>query len=321
MQCQEGIKEPTHIFTDRRTALLEKSIDRVLIFPLRGAGVFSTDIFDRIEEYAARDISRNSDSLNGILGIFEFFRKMKSTVYQLWGLPILLLETFEVEWVYAPRTLANRFAWALTWTVSPGERCTFHSSWSWVGWKMPNEVTFPILNTNKRKTVRWGSIKFGIEIKVQLQNDKVVTLEELFNPVVSHSYYPTRFLIVDAWIVSIRFEYKALQEPERVTYETEGGRIMEYLVYPKHLYNHLNQGLWTKVEGCSTLHSFRQKRKAVNKSTFHSLLPEKSWYGMVLTFYDDPDYERWKTVILLHREGHLYERIGTIDNVDCKRFF
>jgi hypothetical protein len=86
-------------------------------------------------------------------------------------------------------------------------------------------------------------------------------------------------------------------------------------------YDELNQGLWAKIDGHSKLYFFHLTRLAPDGSPFHTLLQEHSWDGMVITYTDEPEDQRWMTVIVLHKAGFVYERIGTVYNIECEGFF
>lgn len=56
------------------------------VFPLRGIGITSAEIFDRISEYSTRELSYDSDALNAFAGIFNAFKSLDLRQH-FWGLP------------------------------------------------------------------------------------------------------------------------------------------------------------------------------------------------------------------------------------------
>lgn len=98
------------------------------------------DIFDRINEYASRSLSYDSDALNAFQGILKVFEKAACPVYHYWGVPIIsgtLLNVQNINWI-------TRFALGLTWvTQTAGKRREGLPSWSWTGWKGWENLSFP----------------------------------------------------------------------------------------------------------------------------------------------------------------------------------
>jgi len=104
------------------------------VFPEDGIGREPRDIVRRLNEYAARQLSFESDTLNAILGIFQPYQARK--VYHLWGVPFLA-ESDRLE---------RNFALALGWSTRvPGnaKRQTGFPTWSWVGWANSDNLTVP----------------------------------------------------------------------------------------------------------------------------------------------------------------------------------
>jgi len=76
------------------------------------------------------DLTYQSDTLNGLLGIFRAFQELPVPAYHYWGVPIL----FQTE-AEAPESITARFLRGLTWRLSkPSPRRIGFPSWSWAGW-------------------------------------------------------------------------------------------------------------------------------------------------------------------------------------------
>ncbi|KAF4997434.1 hypothetical protein FGRMN_3798 [Fusarium graminum] len=85
-----------------------------------------------IEEYTARDLSNEDDSLNAVLGIFKHYESIPEyaaePIKHLWGVPILEADSIQGDVLFL-----------MFWKhreVATGRRLGF-PSWSWAGWSGP----------------------------------------------------------------------------------------------------------------------------------------------------------------------------------------
>jgi len=89
------------------------------------------DITQHIEAYSQRDLTYDSDVLNGISGIFRAFEQLYTPIYQLRGIPFLPDQYSNPE-----RKRTRQFALGLCWQhKTEVQRREGFPSWSWTGWK------------------------------------------------------------------------------------------------------------------------------------------------------------------------------------------
>lgn len=106
------------------------------VFPEDGIGRHAQDIVKRLNEYASRQLTFGSGSLNAILGIFRPFQDKQ--VYHLWGVPFFADS--------APGNMERNFVMALSWNTRVPDQARCRSNfptWSWVGWKRLDNLTVP----------------------------------------------------------------------------------------------------------------------------------------------------------------------------------
>jgi hypothetical protein len=96
------------------------------------------ELWTRIEEFSACELSHNSDSLNAFLEILKLYENCVPAVYHFWGLPTN----------YPGKTgTPHPFILILVWThemnknETPPVRRTMFPSFEWIGWK--EAATFP----------------------------------------------------------------------------------------------------------------------------------------------------------------------------------
>jgi hypothetical protein len=99
------------------------------VFPVKGIGQKPHDIWDRIAEYSERQLSYESDILDGILGIMHAFEvrysHSRKRFSHIWGIPI---------WHAGENTFLQGLVWR---PVLPMKRRLNFPSWSWTGWLGP----------------------------------------------------------------------------------------------------------------------------------------------------------------------------------------
>lgn len=132
MHCCESFGAPLdalHIPTKDRFRISM----REGLFPLHGQEPL--DIWSRIEEYTQREMTYDSDALNGMLGLLRVFRKKHAVkpMFHLWGLPIF---SGLYHQPLKPRREVDQFVKSLCWRLTkPSNRRQGFPSWSWTGWK------------------------------------------------------------------------------------------------------------------------------------------------------------------------------------------
>ncbi|UKZ64001.1 uncharacterized protein TrAtP1_005223 [Trichoderma atroviride] len=120
------------------TCDLERSWSGWNIFTKGLFGKYPWEVITYISVYAQRQLTYDSDALNGILGILRLLEEEpKYPVCHFWGVPILpcVQKHANGQAVHVNRTVSDRFISGLCWTsVTPGRRRAQFPSWSWTGW-------------------------------------------------------------------------------------------------------------------------------------------------------------------------------------------
>jgi hypothetical protein len=89
------------------------------------------DITRHIEAYSQRDLTYDSDALNGISGIFRAYEQLSTPIYQLSAIPFL-----PDQFANSERKQTRHFALGLCWNHNTEvQRREGFPSWSWTGWK------------------------------------------------------------------------------------------------------------------------------------------------------------------------------------------
>lgn len=129
------------------TCDLERSWSGWNIFMRGSIGKYPWKILTNISDYNKRQLTYESDALNGILGILRRFEEEpKYPVYHFWGVPVLpcVRKHENGQAVYVQRTMVDRFLSGLCWnSKSPGNRRARFPSWSWTGWSCEVEEVSP----------------------------------------------------------------------------------------------------------------------------------------------------------------------------------
>ncbi|KAE9375183.1 HET-domain-containing protein [Stipitochalara longipes BDJ] len=103
--------------------LLWESSQKARIFSIGGKAVGRHDFYKTVSEYSGRQLTYESDILNGVWGVLRTFQNSKYPIHHYWGVP-----------VYAKQSgydFIAGFAWDL---VKPARRRAGFPSWSWAGW-------------------------------------------------------------------------------------------------------------------------------------------------------------------------------------------
>ncbi|RYP73975.1 hypothetical protein DL771_003286 [Monosporascus sp. 5C6A] len=178
MHCFESISMPTDPLHVRDGSTFREGIKRFRLYPNTGFAKAPINIVDRVNEYAGRRLSYESDRLNAVLGVLKEFEKLKPPIYHFWGLPLLhdidMTEVKFSDWLW-PTSAGNdngvspvgkyldaateyslRIACGLIWDFRlPGHRRRNFPSWSWVGWSNWTDLTFDFINTRKSTKPNW----------------------------------------------------------------------------------------------------------------------------------------------------------------------
>lgn len=126
MHCWEGLKAPPEAL---------QKMKYYQCFPDDGIGKDPRDIVTRLNEYASRQLTYQSDILNAFLGIFRPYQQKE--IFHFWGIPFL---------VGSETDTSKSFASALGWTTRLPDRATRRASfpsWSWAGWGDLDNLVIP----------------------------------------------------------------------------------------------------------------------------------------------------------------------------------
>ena len=154
-------------------------------FPNRGVGNDLLSPRDRIEEFARRELTFDSDALNAFQGIIEEFKGLNRPVHFLSGIPLIPSEYFVRSEIGKAREAAQ-LTFGLTWGYRRRNQRKIHRryafpSWSWLDWKVetanrPAQVDFFRLSSTKspRAKIILGFFQNHVEIGVELPDSTVI---------------------------------------------------------------------------------------------------------------------------------------------------
>jgi hypothetical protein len=131
-----------------------------------------------LEKYSARQITKEVDTLDAILGVIKHIQSLRPTVQLLRGLPFfkILAQTSE-NWFM--ESFEEVLTAALSWNLcgdevnSPQRQLTFHS-WTWAGWS--GEADFfvrKVSETRHRSFIRLESVSGEIVASSALWKDNM----------------------------------------------------------------------------------------------------------------------------------------------------
>jgi ankyrin repeat protein len=136
---REAIKLPTRIWEKMKSVRYEQKPrlqGTSWLFPREGAVSLQEDggrLFQRLAEYTPRQLTRQSDILNAMLGIFQFYASLRDPVHHLCGIPIMTQRPHHEE---VDRTNLGGFCSGLCWRLlHRTKRRHGFPSWSWTGWR------------------------------------------------------------------------------------------------------------------------------------------------------------------------------------------
>lgn len=185
-----------------------------------GFGVDYEGLNDHLERYTKRNLTRQSDIINGLRGVLRAFSRMPTPIRHYWGVPMDYRPHDYSPWrsnnaplparkpsEMFPGYLDAGFAYGICWDLEmPTVRREGFPSWSWAGWIGP------------LKHYAWGffsplSADDDPEVKIWLQkvDGTYHRLSECVIVDVNQSYSTTTsytpLLRIEAWTVEVRFKY------------------------------------------------------------------------------------------------------------------
>ncbi|KAK8102377.1 HET-domain-containing protein [Apiospora sp. TS-2023a] len=264
------------------------------------------DMWDHIEEYSQRDLTYDSDALNGILGIFRQYRMNKTPVYHFWGIPFSASNSHS--------SAEEQFLASLCWLSWPQKHKYHHvnrfrradfPSWSWTGWQ---HDSVPFFTDGRKPFNITGSIS------VQCSNDSSVSrFEEFYEQRIKTDSWgdSTKFLIVDCWTVELDVKIPRLSPRAILEAPWSSGA----LAWPVNKHGQEEDNI------VATALSLEDVGPDSNLNTDSSGIQEPHWLALVFE-----DIEAFRLAggfhegmgIVVRRYGDYYERVGNIklDNDD-----
>ncbi|KAI0886814.1 heterokaryon incompatibility protein-domain-containing protein [Annulohypoxylon maeteangense] len=182
MTCRETVREPSN--KDFFIASLNEG-------PISLFGQ-KLSAWDHIESYCRRELSFNSDALNGILGILRLHQQSQNPVYHFWGMPFSADKNNLVEQAFlASLCWESTIESEDTMEIKEPRREDF-PSWSWTGWKTPIRRFF---NEYSRPPKLAGTVS------VHLQDGPILGFQDAFDQNIKKSDFSklSKFLDVECW--------------------------------------------------------------------------------------------------------------------------
>jgi len=153
MRCSESLQIPLDLLHHHKIIESDRSSLSVAVTPRIGSNPSTFHTY--ISDFSKRTLSRETDTLNALQGIFRRFEK-ECQLYTYYGIPFHPRAT---ETRRGVRTLQGGFLYGLLWTrTKPGSRVLGFPSWSWAGWNggyvckdWPPSTRFNSLNDELKK--------------------------------------------------------------------------------------------------------------------------------------------------------------------------
>jgi hypothetical protein len=226
-----------------------------------------------IRDFSERKITFQSDTLNALLGVLNFFQEAYPDEFRhIWGQPIPYKET---------SSMGDIVASAMRWQVgNKVERRPEFPSWSWIGW------------TGSALPLSFDAYSEDIKASLLLKDGSAVDDAHVLADISSFqslSEKLSRYLLIEADTVSVRIlqkiggngDYVNMWEPSFVKDSIEVGDI-------------------TDAKGFVVTQTVEK-----GDGTYEALQAGHIWLGMVLYKAD--------LVLVLKDMGDYYERFGYID--------
>ena len=206
--CTEVVSENAKTLNDPN-----RRSDRHRVFPRKKISQALVDepwlVAKRIEEYGERNMTYDSDILNGIVSIFGRYRESENGnrcyLTHIWGVPVLQPPTG--QW-----TMEHGFLTAICWRMhSNAVRRPDFPSWSWTGWKghlWPRDKGYQVGHKPP----------YDIQIEVELANGVITDLSR-YERLLAHAYEEQSGLAVpllspnlhlEAWYIEVRAEQRSI---------------------------------------------------------------------------------------------------------------
>lgn len=180
------------------------------IFP-RNLGRTGWEVVERIQEYSRRSLTNGSDILSGFMGILRAMERGPQRIRHYFGVPIIpkapkprsLLDydTSIIQEAYDSFKWSPTagFCFGLCWdTEQPSARREGFPSWSWAGWYGNIKWCFGEWFWKRL----WSNVE--IQVRVQLEDGKVLPLDEFEREYKDRHPNMSSILHVSAWITPLQ---------------------------------------------------------------------------------------------------------------------
>lgn len=250
-------------------------------------------LLDQVQEYSARKVSYDSDSLNAFLGVLHQWEadlaETKKPMSHLWGLPIRGatghgpgIIDFYIMWSHTYQNAARR----------PG-----FPSWSWAGWEGKKKFRYPPihLDETRQRQTRFGDIHISVQSDSQ-DTQKLADFHENSVARITKAQYhqpgPTRLLVICA-VFPVRVKHFRLSQDERH-------------VRTELLLNDTRKSIIRPIGGDLCLFRvFEKIQVGIPGMLDQQVQPDERLSGLLLTY----SFLRYFLVVKEVGEG-LYERVG-----------
>lgn len=246
------------------------------------------NLMDTLEKYSNRTLSYSSDSLNAFLGILSSFASRKNPIYNVWGVPLVLLRKMwdlKLDWRHQ----------------QPCNRQAQFPSWSWAGWSGPV--------TRGQHVLMGGGNLFVARLEKDSRGEEadIIDLQDFGNDHGKYYMYAcgSLFLRLRTWVVDLAFTnvaWSGVSEAAKKAYydERDMGESLKNDAFKNGLYAKLPR------RGYTELAYFYIDDKDFDTDSLH----EKSLPAMM--FDADPATTAITFIILIHHGEDRYERLGCV---------
>ncbi|KAF3043082.1 hypothetical protein E8E11_004911 [Didymella keratinophila] len=254
-------------------------------------------IIDRLSKYTDRNLTFESDMVNGILSMFRVFHKSghgeSRAVTHLWGVPILYSPDKEWTQEYG---LVTGLCWRIHGVVpkhSDTPRRSGFPSWSWAGWRAHVWADSKIYQVGFKPPLE-------IHVAVELPDGSVLALGD-YERIVANAGRVGKsgeipslspFLHLEAWTI-----------PVRVLYEPQKSHSWHVVI------DHEEEPVtcWLQLHG-------NDKSNARNASRLHGKVLDAIIIGNIVTHEDEQTYnDPWLIVVEKGQVEGTVEKIGFVD--------
>jgi hypothetical protein len=277
--------------------------------------------WDFVKEYTKRDLTFDSDSLAGFLGVLDAYSLLQPPLRHCWGIPLEAIcrdkNHSQADHGFGPTS-------SLCWEHTDGYDLLSSSkesekriyrrpefpSWSWAGWAgavQPVLQSFDAAESGNLagQLVFWPRNDFRPEVRV-LGNAYLgvpwETLQE--NPRGSLAHFrPSHILKIHTKTLYLKFEYHSLRRSANGVKD----RFLDSKRFSPGFYTSLTTTLGRKI-----LAKLNLSTQIAPENVLWLRLLTQRWKGLVLHASDHWENDRDLVVMIVDRVGNSMERIGIV---------